>query len=304
MSGPSLAAPPPSAGTRVVELAPAKINLALHVTGRRADGYHILDSLVAFARADAADRLSFEAAERITLEIGGPFAAAVPAGPDNLVLRAAETLAELAAGGSGRRPGARIVLEKNLPVAAGIGGGSADAAAALRGLDRLWRLGLGPARLAALGLALGADVPVCLVSRPARMGGIGELVEPLPDVLGAGLVLVNPLAPVSTREVFDRLESRDNAPMPPIPADLGAPGTLAAFLAATRNDLEAAARALQPAIAEVATRLEREPECRFVRMSGAGATCFGLFAGVEAAASAARRIAGEQPGWWVRAVAV
>lgn len=267
--------------------APAKVNLALHVTGRRADGYHLLDSLVVFA--DLGDRIRVEAAERLSLSVTGPRAAGVPADATNLVWRAAEAL------GPGR--GARITLEKHLPAAAGIGGGSSDAAAALRALATLWDVAL---PRAADVLALGADVPVCLDARAARMGGIGERLDPVPALPEAGLVLVNPGTGVSTPAVFKALAQRNNPPLPD-PGPWADAAALAAWLRQTRNDLEAPARALVPEIGAVLGAISTAPGCLLARMSGSGATCFGLFADRASAARAAQAIGGQNPGWWVKA---
>jgi len=277
------------------EPAAAKINLALHVTGRRSDGYHELDSLVVFTAAG--DRLWASAADDMSLTIEGPMAADL-ALEGNLVLRAAEALRRKA----GRpRLGARLVLEKYLPVASGIGGGSADAAAALRLLDRLWRLGASIEDLARTGTELGADVPVCVYSRPARMTGIGErisLMESLPEL---PLVLVNPGCAVETPEVFSRLAARANPPLPPLPAALLSPAEMAAYLSACRNDLEAPARAAAPVIGEVVAALAGSPGCLIARMSGSGATCFGLYPDAAVADAAARALTARRPGWWVAA---
>jgi 4-diphosphocytidyl-2-C-methyl-D-erythritol kinase len=270
------------------ELAPAKVNLALHVVGR-CDGYHLLDSLVAFARLG--DRLEAEPADRLSLAIDGPFARDLGAGPDNLVLRAAALVAP------GR--GAVLRLTKLLPVASGIGGGSADAAATLRLLARLWDLPL-PGRDALLGL--GADLPVCLAGRASRMRGIGEDLAPL-TLPPFWLVLANPGVPVPTGAVFAALACRDNPPLPDPPrfADADA---LAVWLAAQRNDLEAPAATVAPAVADVLAALAAQPGCRLARMSGSGATCFGLFAAGPAAAAAAAALRRARPGWWVEAAPV
>ncbi|WP_347312186.1 4-(cytidine 5'-diphospho)-2-C-methyl-D-erythritol kinase [Defluviimonas sp. SAOS-178_SWC] len=271
--------------------APAKLNLALHVTGQRPDGYHLLDSFVVFA--DLGDRIRVEAAKALTLRITGPEAAGLSAGDDNLVRRAARAF------GAGR--GAAIALEKNLPVASGIGGGSADAAAALKALAQLWDVAL-PGDAAVL--ALGADVPVCLAGRPARMSGIGEAlapVPPLPD--GLAVVLVNPRVSVATPAVFRALVRKDNAAMEALPdrfADLGA---LADWLARQRNDLEPAAIATAPVIAKVLDKIAATGPV-LTRMSGSGATSFGLFDTLGAATTAAARLAEEHPAWWVRAARV
>jgi 4-diphosphocytidyl-2-C-methyl-D-erythritol kinase len=271
----------------VRDAAPAKVNLALHVTGRRPDGYHLIDSLVVFAPA-AADRITVESAKDLSLAVTGPFAAAVPAGPDNLVLRAARLL------GPGR--GARITLDKRLPVAAGLGGGSSDAAAAVRALSRLWGLPTPPAAALA---ALGADVPVCLTAPlPARMTGIGEAVTPLPGLCRVHLVLANPGVALATASVFAALERRDGAPLPPVPAFSDA-AQVAAWAAAARNDLEAPARRLAPVIGEVLAALAALPGCLLARMSGSGATCFGLFPDAPARDRAAALLAARRPEWWV-----
>jgi 4-diphosphocytidyl-2-C-methyl-D-erythritol kinase len=273
--------------------APAKVNLHLHVTGRRADGYHLIDSWMAFTAAG--DRLFVAPARGLRLAIEGPFAGGLSAGEDNLVMRAARALAER----TGTRAGAAIRLVKNLPVASGIGGGSADAAAALRTLVRLWRLAptvlADPAWTAA---RLGADLPACLVAASARVSGIGEVVEAGPALPPCGVVLVNPGVAVATAQVFAR---RDGAFSPPA-ARAGAAANarrLAQALAASRNDLAPAAMSIAPQIADALAALARAPGCRLARLSGSGATCFGLFDHVAAAAAAARALAAGQPHWWV-----
>jgi 4-diphosphocytidyl-2-C-methyl-D-erythritol kinase len=268
------------------EAAPAKVNLALHVTGRRNDGYHRLDSLVVFA--EVGDVLRARAGGDLSLTVTGRFAAALATEPDNLVLRAARALAAAA----GIAATAALTLEKNLPVASGIGGGSADAAAALRLLARLWRIAPPDPVLA---LRLGADVPVCLAGRPARMGGIGEALSAIPALPPCGLALVNPGVGVATREVF---AARAGAFSPPLPAPEAWPdaAALAGWLARERNDLEAPALRVQPAIGGVLAAVRARPGCLLARMSGSGATCFGLFADPAAAAAAADALA--RPGWW------
>lgn len=285
-----------SAGAAAVvrEFAPAKINLYLHVTGRRADGYHRLDSLVVFA--DLGDVVTARAADDLSLRILGPFAAGLDDDENNLVLRAARALR--AAGGVGR--GARLTLRKTLPVASGIGGGSADAAATLRALTRLWRLTLRPATVAQIALALGADVPACLESRAVFAGGIGERLTPAPALPEAALVLVNPGVALATLAVFRARQgpfSRSQR-FQRAPADAVA---LAALVSTRRNDLTTAASAMEPAIADVLSALARAPGCLLARMSGSGATCFGLFSGHGAARRVARELAMAQPGWWVKA---
>ena len=291
--------------TALILAAPAKLNLYLHVTGRRPDGDHTIESLVAFA--GLADRLEFADAPAGTFEIAvaGPFATALAGGEaDNLALRAARALAATV----GNAEGCRIRLTKEIPVAAGLGGGSADAAAALVGLARLW--GLGSVPLAGIAAGLGADVPVCLAARPAHVGGIGEALSPAPALPEAGLVLVNPGVALATAGVFaafDRLAgagARRRRPAPPLrepPADAAA---LAAALAATGNDLTAAAQSLAPAVGEALDVLAGAPGALMARMAGSGATCFALFADGAGAARAAREIAAAAPGWWVWAGAL
>lgn len=275
------------AGAVESEAAPAKVNLALHVTGQRPDGYHLIDSLAVFARVG--DRLTVAPAAALSLTVTGRFAEAVPADESNLVLRAARLL--------GRGRGAAMTLEKNLPVASGIGGGSADAAAALRALTRLWDLPL-PAPDAVLGL--GADVPVCLAGRPARMRGIGERLEPLPSPVPVNVVLANPAEPVSTPQVFALLAERENAPLPEVPAFASA-ADVARFAAGCRNDLQRPAVTLVPAIADVLAALRASEGCLLARMSGSGATCFGLYADAGTRDRARAALAEAHPGWWVAA---
>ncbi len=277
----------------------AKLNLYLHVTGRRADGYHTIESFVVFAALADALAVRPAPAGTFVLEVFGPFADAPGVeSPDNLVLRAARALDAHAGGGRG----CAIALTKNIPVAAGLGGGSADAAAALGALARLW--GIADAPLADIGLALGADVPVCLAGRPSRVGGVGEAVSPAPaPPPGAGLVLANPGVAVETGAVFRGFDARPAPPPRAVPAapPSGFPdaATLARFLAVTANDLTEAARAAAAAIGAVLTALASMPGCRLARMAGSGATCFALHDDAAAAAAAARALAAAHPGWWV-----
>lgn len=277
----------------IVRLAPAKVNLYLHVIGRRADGYHLLDSLIVFA--GVGDDVAVSPAPDLTLAVDGPFGSLIPAGPENLVLRAARALAQR----MGVTAGARIRLTKRLPVAAGIGGGSADAAAALKALCALWRIDPDPAAMADLALALGADVPVCLADRPAFVGGIGEDIVPPPALPPAWMVLVNPGIAVSTPQIFKARTGAFSAPgrFSAVPKD--APALFAA-LGRCRNDLTAPALTLAPAIADVLAALAAQPGCALSRMSGSGATCFGLFAEAGLAAAAAATLAAAHPQWWVR----
>ncbi|WP_299043445.1 4-(cytidine 5'-diphospho)-2-C-methyl-D-erythritol kinase [uncultured Tateyamaria sp.] len=255
--------------------APAKINLTLHVTGQRDDGYHLLDSFVVFA--DVGDRLRLTPGDALSLDVTGPFADGVPTDARNLAWRAADL-----AGWTGH-----IEIEKNLPHGAGIGGGSADAAAVLRAL------GAGPDAL-----ALGADVPVCMVRRAARMGGIGDVVTPVADDPTFFAVLVNPGLHVATPKVFARLQRKDNAGMAPLPPRHSGMRGWLDWLRAQRNDLQAPAMAIAPGIDRVLRGLEAAPGVLVTRMSGSGATCFGLFPTRSAAQFAASAIAAERPDWW------
>ncbi|RAI58647.1 4-(cytidine 5'-diphospho)-2-C-methyl-D-erythritol kinase [Roseicella frigidaeris] len=272
----------------LAEFAPAKVNLYLHVTGRRADGYHLLDSLAVFG--PAGDVLALAPAASLTLALEGPFGGALAAEPDNLVLRAARALAAAA----GRPAAAGLTLTKHLPVASGIGGGSADAAAALRGLHRLWDLGLDAAALAGIAASLGADIPVCLGRRPMRMGGIGEVLTPAPILPACGLLLANPGLALATPAVF-RARQGGFSPPAALPTRWPDGPAMARDLAALRNDLEAPAIALCPPIGTVLAALRSLPGCLLARMSGSGATCFGLFADAAAARAAATRL---PAGWW------
>jgi 4-diphosphocytidyl-2-C-methyl-D-erythritol kinase len=266
------------------ETAYAKINLALHVRRRRADGYHDLETLFAFA--EAGDGLEAEPADALSLAISGPFAAALAVSDDNLVLRAARALRAA----FGIEAGAALRLDKRLPVAAGIGGGSADAAAALRLLARLWGLDDGDPRVATIAADLGADVPACLASETARGEGVGAALAPVAEAGLAGLPLlrVNPGVPLATGPVFAGWDGVDRGPL--------ALGDPLAAARAGRNDLEAPARALVPAIGGVLARLAAAPGVLLARMSGSGATCFALFAD-ERARDAAAVTMGAQ-GWW------
>lgn len=271
----------------ILEHAPAKLNLCLHVTGRRLDGYHLLDSLVVFA--DVADRVYATHARGLSLVVAGPEGAGLQAEPDNLVLRAARAMGV---------EDVALVLDKRLPVASGIGGGSADAAAALRAVQRLTghRLPSGHDIL-----RLGADVPVCLVGRPARMTGIGEHVAALPPLPRLAAVLVNPRLPVPTPQVFAALTSRDNPPLPNLPpsALVSASAFCAWLHAHTRNDLVPPAREVAPILADVQGALDETPGCLLARMSGSGGTHFGLFASLPEAETAARSLRARHPFWWV-----
>jgi 4-diphosphocytidyl-2-C-methyl-D-erythritol kinase len=280
--------------TRV--FAPAKINLFLHVGDRRADGYHELESLVAFA--DVGDDLLLEPAAALALTVDGPFGAQLAGEGDNLVLRAARGVAVLA----GHDLPRRIALTKNLPVASGIGGGSADAAATLRAFLLEWRREeFKLSDFVELAKTLGADVPVCFFGHSAWMYGIGDGIERV-DLPELPAVLVNPGVSVATREVFSKLNARagvDKLHWPEKFADVGA---VIAFLKTVGNDLEAPALSLVPVIGEVLGALRAVKGVELARMSGSGATCFGLFLDRTAAEGAAAQIARNHPGWWVKSV--
>jgi len=285
--------------TPIAHFAPAKINLSLHVLGKRADGYHALESLVVFA--GVGDRITVQPADALCLSVTGPMRAGLAGLPDtdNLVLRAAHLLD----GGAAR--GAHITLEKHLPVAAGIGGGSADCAATLRALTQLWGLGHDLGALAEMGAALGADVPVCLYAPHARvMSGIGEVIAPAPLLPAFWCVLVNPGVPVATGAVFQALAAGAIAHEGGTfwPGRFENAHTLARFLATCRNDLEAPARKLVPEVDQVLQAISTTGGCLLTRMSGSGATCFGLYASETDAHAAAHAL--ECTDWWVMAAPV
>lgn len=254
--------------------APAKINLTLHVTGQRTDGYHLLDSLVVFA--DVGDRLVMSVAPNMALEVTGPFARGIPSDARNLVWKAAEAADQTLA----------VTLHKNLPHGGGIGGGSSDAAAVLRTFG---------AHGAAI--SLGADVPVCLSNTPQRMRGIGEDVCPVPDIPALDLVLVTPHVHVSTPDVFKRLRNKQNPPMDRMPKHDRA--AFLGWLKSQRNDLQAPAAAGNPAILVALKALQ---DAELARMSGSGSTCFGIYPSADAATRAAQFISAKNPRWWVQPV--
>lgn len=278
----------------VRQVARAKINLALHVTGRRADGYHLLDSVVTFC--EAGDRLEISGAATDRFSVSGRFADALGEPADNLVLKARDGLRRrLAAAGLKTGPVA-IHLEKNLPVASGIGGGSADAAAALHGLLRIWETDLEPQEGKALLLSLGADVPMCFAATPLLARGIGEDITPLPQMPAMALVLANPLIGVSTPSIFKALERRDNPPVGALPATADLSDWIDC-LRGLRNDLEPPATALVPDICVLRGMLDNHGAL-LSRMSGSGATCFGIFESLDAARHAAEALCRERPDWY------
>jgi 4-diphosphocytidyl-2-C-methyl-D-erythritol kinase len=260
--------------------APAKINLALHVTGRRADGYHLLDMLVGFA--DVGDVITVAPSDRPSLTLIGPEAQALSDGP-NIITKITDAFAT--------SPVA-ITLQKNLPIASGIGGGSADAAATYRAI----RSGQDDnARL----LQIGADVPMCVTCKPARVRGIGEDIVPL-HLAELPIVLVNPRVQVATPAVFNSMKVRDNPPLADLPHDLSNPASLIEFLVQQRNDLQSLAIALAPIIATALSEIAQSG-AKLARMSGSGATCFGLYASADQAQSAARNLSRAHPDWWITA---
>ncbi len=274
-----------------MQLARAKVNLWLQVVGRRADGYHLLDSLVAFS--DLADGLEVYPSDGLSLTLEGPEAADIDGEADNLVLRAARLLADRA----GVSPRAALRLAKHIPVAAGLGGGSADAAATLHALVDLWRVALPIEELFDLAAALGADVPMCLAGRPALVSGVGEVLKPAPSLPPCAILLVNPRTPLATPEVFAAYRGPFSVttPIPTAWPDLSG---LVAALAGRGNDLAAAAMSLQPAIADVLATLGRTDGVRYAAMSGSGASCFALFDDIDAAR---RATSGLPEHWWQHA---
>ncbi|MBI1366922.1 MAG: 4-(cytidine 5'-diphospho)-2-C-methyl-D-erythritol kinase [Alphaproteobacteria bacterium] len=282
----------------IEEAAPAKINLFLHVGPVRADGLHEIASLFVFA--DRGDRIFVRPADSLSLDISGPFAPALEglAREDNLVWRAAEALRALA----GLDRGAAITLEKNLPPASGLGGGSADAAAALRALTRLWGLAPPEDRMRALAFGLGADVPACLAGRPLYVRGAGEILEAGPRLPDAWVALVNPGAPTPTGPIFRAFDAANPSPAPaaaPAAGELGDARRLAAFLEGARNDLEPYAIQREKEVGAAREYLAQSPGCLIARMSGSGASVFGLFAAPDAAEMAARNASAK--GWWATA---
>jgi 4-diphosphocytidyl-2-C-methyl-D-erythritol kinase len=293
-----------SARQLLSEQAPAKINLTLHIVGRRSDGYHELESLVAFAAV--CDEVSFALGETLSLEVRGPFASALGAGDDNLVLKAARELSRQVE----RLRLGRFTLTKHLPVASGIGGGSADAAAALRLLSRANSLASDDPRLFAAAAAVGADVPVCVDPCARIMRGIGEVLSAPIALPEFPAVMVNPGVPVETRAVFAALARERSTTGYAAPSDrmFVADGlsraALIEALTGARNDLEPVAVRIEPLVGDVLTALRATEGCRLARMSGSGATCFALFDSASAAVEAARSVQSVQPTWWVRPTAI
>lgn len=277
----------------IVEQAPAKLNLFLHVVGRRPDGYHLLETLFVFV--SVGDELIVEPGEGLQLSIEGPYAGRLAAEPDNLVLRAGKALAQAAGLDRAR---ARISLRKNLPIAAGLGGGSADAAAALRALNRLWALDWTLAQLADVAAELGADVPACVHSRPAIGRGTGTELEFVELAGEAFVVLVNPGVPLSTAEVFRQLHCSDQPLRPELGGSMPKVPSVE-WAAAQTNDLQAAARACCPPMAQMADELKSLPGAMMIRMAGSGPTWFAVFPSRAAAEASAAELRCRYPQWWI-----
>ena len=277
--------------------APAKINLYLHVTGKNDNGYHQLDSLVAFAGVH--DTITISPADHLDLHIDGPCAGPLKGQSDNLVLAAARALAKVA----GKEPKAAITLTKRLPVSSGMGGGSADAAATIRGLCQFWNLNPDAEEIAPLALGLGADVPICLHGKASFVGGIGEKLAPAPALPPCSIVLVNCGLGLSTPAVFAARTGRFSAPgrFDYAPADAA---ELAAILGTRRNDLAPAAQSLLPVIDGVLKTIQATKNVLLARMTGSGATCFGLYATPGEAAAAALALSQANPQWWVKAASL
>ena len=274
-------------------LAPAKINLFLHITGKRDDGFHLLQSLMVFV--DVGDSLTFSPYDGLFLDIDGPFAADLNVAPhDNLIYKAAQLLAaEYNVPAHGR-----ITLCKNLPVASGVAGGSSDAATALRGLVRLWRLPEETGRLQKIARQLGADVPACLAHKPVWAEGIGEQMTWMPHLPQFHLLMVNPLVATPTPEVFRRFSTRFSAPLQ-YSGRRKSMQEWIADLSRYRNDLTDAALQVTPQIREVLQVIEATPNCHFARLSGSGATCFGVYDSAAAVSAAMNKLRANHPDWWV-----
>jgi len=278
---------------RITETAPAKVNLTLRIFGRRADGYHELASLIAFAD-DVADKVALDVAEPLAVEVAGPFAAAIEG--ENLLAAALARLRRL----EPRLRLGRVTLFKLLPVSAGLGGGSADAAALLRCVRRANPDLAHRIDWPAVAAGLGADVPVCLARRTALARGIGERIEPVADLPPLAVALLNPGVPLPTRAVFAALAAGPVGRVPPPPGPPPSPSHLLDYLRRHGNDLEAPAIRLLPTVAEVLDALRATRQCLLARMSGSGPTCFGIYPDGAAAAEAARTLADANPAWWVR----
>ncbi|WP_020399967.1 4-(cytidine 5'-diphospho)-2-C-methyl-D-erythritol kinase [Kordiimonas gwangyangensis] len=282
-------------GQSLTVTAPAKVNLFLHITGRRDDGYHLLESLFVFT--ESGDRITVSPSDRLSFALSGPFAGALAGGENNLVVAAAEALATTA----GIAPNVALSLEKNLPVAAGIGGGSADAAATLLALNDFWNLGLSLDELSEIAIRLGADVPACLYQKPLFVQGVGERVREVPLGFEAGILLANPGVELSTPAVFKAFKEAGSAFDGTLGQGVSPWDSLEMLGLNTRNSLEVPAVAACPEVAEVLAFLRSLEGVQMVRMSGSGATCFALLESLEAAAEALKTAEKSQPGWWFMA---
>jgi 4-diphosphocytidyl-2-C-methyl-D-erythritol kinase len=281
----------------MLRVARAKINLTLQVTGKRDDGYHLLNSIVVFT--DFGDEISAHFSNKLSLKMSGPFAQGLNASDDNLVLKAAHLLQQKC----NVNKGAELRLEKNLPLASGIGGGSADAAATLHLLNEFWNLDLSLQELQAMALPLGADVPVCLLSKAALMQGIGEQITPLPITPNFSLLLVNPHVAVSTPMVFKAIDIQNGQPEMTQSTAISDTNLLELVHKAS-NDLQSAAVNIVPEIQLVFDQIEQLPGCRLARMSGSGATCFGIFDSLPEATAAAAAVSSYHPQWWTQATCI
>ncbi len=275
--------------------APAKVNLFLHITGKLSDGYHTLDSLVVFA--DIGDYITIEKSSEFSFHVKGEFAKDLQVDiQNNLVAKAAKSLAQI----SGNNPNVKITLDKNLPISSGIGGGSSDAASTIWGLQEFWSLAHDADYILPLMTKLGADVPVCQYCRPAIMRGIGDILSPAPIMQEVPIVLINPMISCATQDIFllyDGEFKKGNAKLPKI---LNTVFDLVKFLEITDNDLFKPASKLIPEIGNVINALNAQNTCLFSRMSGSGASCFGLFENIKGAELAAEIICQENPDWWVK----
>jgi len=274
--------------------APAKLNFFLHITGRRPDGYHLIESLAGFAQFG--DIIEISVAQTLSLSVEGPFAEALTGnGANNLIVRAAHSLNKH----TGGQRGAHIRLHKNIPIGAGLGGGSSDAAVALKGLAQFWQLAIKENDLHTLAVSLGSDVLVCLMQKPSWISGIGEQVYAVDMVVGGWVVLVNPGVPLLTADVY-RQFSGDFSPVSEPPQSIKSFDALVKFMQSRHNALEAPAMTLQPIISEILAVLRATTGCAVARMSGSGATCFALYDNEQQARGAAQHMERTRPVWWVQ----
>lgn len=269
-------------------VAPAKVNLSLHITGKRADGYHLLDSMVVFT--EFGDQLEITESETFSLTCSGDYGDLIASNNDNLVMKAARGMQQL----DGKKSGLKVQLRKLIPVSAGLGGGSADAAAVIRFLCAQWNIDIDSSYVKELALSLGADVPVCLSHNPQQMAGIGEMITHLPIMPSLNLLLVNPKVALATADVFTAYQHQNR----PTPQAWNGKEDLISYLRSCRNDLQPAAMSICPVVQEVLSVLSSLPQCLLARMSGSGASCYGVFASEDAMHLASKQLAKEKPGWW------